>query len=184
RELIEMDDLVDRLLASSRLDFELEHPTTIDAPSLAIEALERAGVELDVLEVVGDVGAISGDRTLVRRALANLISNAQRHGEGVVRLEVSPVAEGAVGFFVEDQGPGLPVSEQQRLFEPFVTLGVPGSGGSLGLGLYLVRRIAQTHGGWVDVSSPLKEAGGARMGLILPRALDTVGRPASPPELH
>ncbi|MBH24194.1 MAG: two-component sensor histidine kinase [Myxococcales bacterium] len=168
RELIEMDDLVDRLLASSRLDFELERRDPIDAPALAIESLERAGVELDVLEVLRGVGPVGGDRTLIRRALANLISNAERHGGGVTRMEVSVTREGGIGFFVEDRGPGLPESEQQRLFEPFVTLDAPGRGGSLGLGLYLVRRIAQTHGGWVEAES--LPGGGARVGVAFPRA--------------
>ncbi len=163
REVLEMDDLVDQLLATSRLDFELRDNRSIDAASVTLEAMERAGVAPELLEVV-DHGSFCGDTMLIRRALANLLRNAKVHGGGVTRVEVSREADRMV-IAVEDDGPGLPSSERQRLFEAFVQDRSTDSG-SLGLGLFLVKRVAAVHMG--DVFADERPEGGARIGFVLP----------------
>ncbi len=167
REVLEMDDLVDQLLATSRLDFELRDHRTIDAANITLEAMDRAGVAPELLEVV-DHASFCGDTMLIRRALANLLRNAKVHGGGVTRVEVSCVDD-VLTIAVEDDGPGLPSSERQRLFDAFVQNRATNSG-SLGLGLFLVKRVAAVHGG--DVFADERPDRGARIGFSLPVETD------------
>jgi signal transduction histidine kinase len=170
RELLEMDRLVGELLASARLDFQALSPKPLDAGEAAGHALERAGLPADKLaRAPGADLRFEGDPTLVGRALANLIDNAQKHGRGLQRLGVR--AEGGfVVFTVEDAGPGFPPGTEARAFEPFARVGgeerpeAP-TETSLGLGLSLVARIARAHGG--KVSAANLPGGGACVTLQL-----------------
>jgi signal transduction histidine kinase len=161
REVLEIDALVGELLASARLDFAALSPRPLEAVEVARRALERAGVPLASLVVEGTAGDGGGrfqaDATLLARALANLLDNARRHGGGVDRLRVRTRA-GAVAFDVEDRGPGFPASDRSA----------PRAEGSLGLGLVLVRRIADAHHGTLVLGN--RAEGGARATLELPVA--------------
>jgi len=165
QEIVEMDDLVDQLLAHSRLSFELRELRPVDVVEMSTQAMERAGLAPELLEVE-DGGRVVGDSTLLLRALANLLRNARVHGGGATRVLVERRGD-HVFVGVEDEGPGLPEAERQRLFEPFVhkTIGKT-SDGSLGLGLFLVKRIAAAHSG--DVVAEENTPRGARIGLMLP----------------
>jgi signal transduction histidine kinase len=159
REIIELDRLVDKLLASSRLELAIDkRPVQIDA--LAAVALEQAGLAPELLRVEGEPGTIA-DATLVKRAIANLIDNARVHGGGAVAVAITR-RDHELEIIVEDAGPGVPLAERERVFEPFARAGL---GGSLGLGLALVRRIAAAHGGrsWIED----RPGGGARVGFTL-----------------
>ncbi|HEY2899443.1 MAG TPA: HAMP domain-containing sensor histidine kinase [Polyangia bacterium] len=163
REVMEIDALVGELLASARLDFAALAVRPLDGADVARKALERAGVAADVLSVEAPDVAFAGDPTLMARALANLIDNARKYGGGVVRLRVRAEA-GLVLFDVEDRGPGFPAAgaEAERPV------------GSLGLGLVLVRRIADAHKGKLEVAN--KPEGGARVTIAV-----SVGAPAAAP---
>ncbi|HVX95084.1 MAG TPA: ATP-binding protein, partial [Polyangia bacterium] len=141
-----------------RLDFANLSVRPLDADELARRALERAGVsEAGVLDApAGAALTFDGDATLLARALANLLENARRHGGGVTRLGVRPRAGGGVLFEVEDAGPGFPAAGDTRERQPKPE-------GSLGLGLVLVRRIADAHRGGVTLSN--RPEGGARVRL-------------------
>jgi two-component system OmpR family sensor kinase len=165
RELHEMNDLVDQLLATTRLHFRLEQPRLIDLAAIALEALDREGLPPELLEVDGDPHA-DGDPTLLLRALANLLRNGQRHGLGVARLWICADTH-RVQLTVEDRGPGLPDTERQRLFDPFVQGVSRDRAGGLGLGLYLVRGVARAHGGEAIAHNLTPQ--GASIGLWLPR---------------
>ena len=173
REVVEIDALVGQLLASARLDFADLSVRTLDAVDVARRALERAGIgEGDgkgVLDVQPPGAALSfeGDATLLARALANLIENARRHGGGVTRLGVRQPRAGAVVFEVDDAGPGFPAAGEARERGDRHE-------GSLGLGLVLVRRIADAHHGRVELSN--RAEGGARVMLELE---SPTSRPAS-----
>lgn len=130
-ELEEMDRLVGRLLARSRLDFDAVERRPLDPREIAAQALERAGLDPALLAAEEAPAIVHADPTLLLRALANLIENAQRHGGGLVTLRVREDA-GAVVFTAEDAGPGP---------------GTPSEAPGLGLGLPLVVRIAEAHGG-------------------------------------
>ncbi|MEM1414787.1 MAG: HAMP domain-containing sensor histidine kinase, partial [Myxococcota bacterium] len=147
RELVEMDELVGQLLARSRLDFGRVEPRPVDATDLARRSLERKGLGPERLDAPERV-PIEADATLLARALVNLVDNAEKHGGGLVRLEVEDRGGGAVAFVVEDAGPGF----GDAAFAPFEGADEARAGG-LGLGLHLARRIAQAHGGDVRVES-------------------------------
>jgi signal transduction histidine kinase len=165
REVVEIDALVGALLADARLDFGTIERTRIDAIDLARRALDRAGEPAERLRVRDTVLPIDADPTLVARALANLLDNAHAHANGVDALVVERGSNGHVRFVVEDRGPGLPEGDASRLFEPFARRARSADRGSLGLGLALVRRVAEAHGGHVVAEA--REGGGARVGFAL-----------------
>jgi signal transduction histidine kinase len=122
------------------------------------------GVTLSVSSE-GPVPAVLGDRRLLERALLNLLENAlQAVGENG-RVEVglrAAEAGGRVELWVQDSGPGIDPELADRIFEPFFSTKTGGSG----LGLPLVRKIAEDHGGGVSLSHPAE--GGTRATLWLP----------------
>jgi signal transduction histidine kinase len=169
REVMEIDALVGDLLASARIDFASMSRQPIDMVEAAQRALVRAGVLADVLCVERgekEGGAermqLYADATLVGRALSNLLDNAQKHGGGVHTLRIKRNAA-AIAVEVEDKGCGFDQGEQARVFEPFYRRG---EAGSLGLGLALVKRIAEAHGGRAYAEN--RTEGGARVGIELP----------------
>lgn len=169
REVVELDALVGELLANSRLDFGQVTPRELDARDLAARALERAGLAAGALVVEPSSTALVGDATLLGRALANLLDNARKHGQGAETLRLFE-REGQLGFCVDDRGPGLLPGEETRIFEPFYRKdrgGEAREAGSLGLGLALVQRIARAHGG--DTFAENRSGGGARVGFTLRR---------------
>lgn len=168
REIMEIDDLVGELLASSRLSFDTLSYNKLEALDIAARALERVGLPLDLLSSEDDTIPFEGDATLLGRALANLLENAKRHGGGVLRLRID-ASPGELSFIVEDKGPGFTDAEREKVFDAFYR-GDHRAGaahGSLGLGLSLVRRIALAHGGraWAEN----REGGGARVGIRIAR---------------
>lgn len=167
REVLEVDALVDQLLASSRLDFGNLERRALDVAVEAARALERLGVDASVLDVQADACVVAADPTLLRSALANLVRNALDHGGGVTGVIVRRTRDGAVEVDVEDAGPGFSADVLPRVFEPFYR-GAERAGGSLGLGLSLVDRVARAHGGAARAGN--RVGGGARVTLVLPAA--------------
>ena len=103
---------------------------------------------------------VRGDRLRLEQALGNLVDNALRHGRGRVTLRAAG-ANGSVELAVEDQGDGFADGFAERAFERFSR--AQHDAGGAGLGLAIVRVIAEAHGGSADVS------GGSRVRLMLPR---------------
>jgi signal transduction histidine kinase len=116
-------------------------------------------IEVSVAETV-----VEGDQALLEAAISNLVENALRHARERVRLWAGPAGDGTL-VTVDDDGPGVPPSLRELIFRPLVRLD-PDAGEGLGLGLSLVRRVAQLHGGrvWAD-DAP---GGGARFCFWLP----------------
>ena len=103
----------------------------------------------------------------IRRAVRNLVENAVAYGS---RANVQITDNGVVyEIVVEDEGPGIPEDDRQRVFEPFVRLESSRNNatGGTGLGLTLVKAIAEGHGGGVVLEN--REHGGLRVRMILPR---------------
>ena len=180
REVIEIDQLVGDLLASSRLDFSALTTKQVCVDEVARRAVTRAGLDVDTVLFIAPEDrdlTLAADPTLLARALSNLLDNAARHGGGATRVIVRAASD-VIKIEVEDSGPGLTAGEEQRIFEPFYqgTSGPAGTPkkGALGLGLALVRRIAEAHGGRAYAEN--RTGGGARIVLELP-----LPPPATPP---
>jgi signal transduction histidine kinase len=142
-----------------------------------------AAARLDLVGMVGDVArhlspppgavveaaaaAIEAPRRPVRQILCELIDNAIRHaGRQDVRVRVAAsLHPGGWELYVNDNGAGIPVRYRERVWRLFTTLQARGTSG---LGLAIVRRIAQAHGGrtWIDQAPE----GGARIGVFWPAA--------------
>ncbi len=165
REVVEIDCLVSELLASARLDFAASKPIDLDALDAATRALERAGESQEKLD--GESSTVRADATLLARALANLIENARRHGGGLDRLRVQSEGD-VVRFEALDRGPGFASGEELKAFESFYQGDRTSEKSGLGLGLSLVRRIAEAHSGRAYARN--REGGGAVVGIELPRA--------------
>jgi signal transduction histidine kinase len=156
--IAELDALIDEILLASRLDTVSDTEAREDIDLLALLAEECARVEA-TLE--GAPVTVHGDRRLLRRLMRNLLENARRHGGGSpIEVGLRELADERVELRVCDRGPGVPETERARIFEPFYR---PAGGrvreGSVGLGLSLVRQIAQHHGG--DASYLARAGGGA-----------------------
>jgi len=116
-------------------------------------------------------GTLTADRDRLAQALRNLISNAINHTapeRGLVRLAVRPEGEERIRFVVDDDGPGIPPAERDRVFDRFhrTDAARDRASGGTGLGLAIVRAIAEAHGGAVTAGS--SPEGGARLELVLP----------------
>ncbi len=145
----------------------------VDAAVAAVApVLAEHGVEVE-RRLAADLPPVLGEHDAIVRATANLLSNAAKHGgaRGPIVVSVSAPPPGErVRIAVEDHGPGIPPHEQKRVFEPFfrgsaaLASQVHGSG----LGLSLVRRIAEQHGGTVELSSRVGH--GSTFVLVLPAA--------------
>jgi signal transduction histidine kinase len=162
-----LEAIVRSMLLLTRVDEHAldAHPVDLDDLVLAEAARLRTTTSLTV--DTSGVGAlrVSGDAALLAQLLRNLADNAARHADARVAF-----ALGSGLLAVDDDGPGIPPEERERVFERFVRLDEARSrdAGGSGLGLAIVRRIAEVHGGRVDVQeSPL---GGARFVLRLPAA--------------
>lgn len=165
-EIVELDKLVADLLAGARVDFSALKPVAIDLHKLVGDVLARDGMDGSKIDVDGEIG-VEGDATLLSRAVTNIVQNAIHHAGGVDRVQLTRTNE-HVTIAVLDRGPGLLPGEEAKLFEPFYrraeTEGkAPAM--SVGLGLALVRRIAEAHGGTAFAET--REGGGARIGFTV-----------------
>jgi two-component system, OmpR family, sensor kinase len=166
-EIVGIDALIGKLLASSRLEFGALALQTLDAETVGRRALEAQSLPAELCETAAPGARVEVDPTLVGRALGNLLENAKLHAGGVERLRVT-AGEGHVRFEVLDRGPGFTEEVLRRAFEPFysTTREDGARGASLGLGLALVARIAKAHGGRAFAEN--RPDGGARSVLELP----------------
>ncbi|MDE2414295.1 MAG: HAMP domain-containing protein [Comamonadaceae bacterium] len=150
RNIAELDQLVDEILLASRLDSGAADIGAIEPVDLAGLAVEE-GARVDAELQLGDGAAIEVPAVskLLRRAVRNLLENARRYSQGAITLSIAREGQFAV-LRVCDHGPGVPPDQRERIFEPFYRLpGASERSGGVGLGLALVRSIAQRHGGSV-----------------------------------
>lgn len=156
KDVRELDELIEELLLASRLSagesLESDEPVEL----LALSAEEGARIDA---RVSGTPTTVRGDARMLRRMLRNLFENARRHGRGAaVDARVENPQTGIARVVVSDTGPGVPESERERIFMPFYRAPGVREDGS-GLGLALVRQIAQRHGG--DARYVPREGGGS-----------------------
>jgi signal transduction histidine kinase len=149
RDIAELDQLIDEILLSSRLDSVkgLGRQEEVDLLALAAEE----GARYEQCSVTGQPVIVQGDRSLLRRMMRNLIENAQRHGAPPIEVDVRRDGANAA-VTVSDHGAGVAPSERENVFSPFFRIAGSRTASGAGLGLALVRQIARQHGGdaqWV-----------------------------------
>lgn len=182
RNVAELDTLVEELLLASRLQAVAAQgvpaPARLEVDLAAVLAEECARLDLpwDGLSHA----TVIGDERLLRRLTRNLLENAIRHGGRVGGSAPSGATSSRPGICatlalagdrvvlaVCDRGPGVAEQERERIFEPFYRArGASERDGGVGLGLALVRRIADVHGGAVRCLA--REGGGSRFEVTLP----------------
>jgi signal transduction histidine kinase len=174
----EMMGLIDNLLDLGRIEaglgLQLE-PLAIE-PVLdgALQAVRpealRKDIELSV-EMGDELRPVQGDGTLIRQALLNLLDNALKFTPNGGKVKVRVGVQGEwLRIAISDSGPGIAPMDQARIFEKFRSASRDGGGQGIGLGLAIVRSIAEQHGGRVSVESRLGE--GSTFYLELPLAHD------------
>ena len=172
RSITELDQLIDEILLASRLDAgqtDNEPMEVLDLTGLAAEECSRVNAELQA-EAQAPAMLLRGSPRLLRRLLRNLLENARRYSSGEITLALSAGGSAAAPLAVirvNDRGPGVPAAQRERIFEPFYRL--PGASereGGVGLGLALVKSIAERHGGTVRCED--NPGGGASFVVELP----------------
>ncbi|MFT4992297.1 MAG: two-component system OmpR family sensor kinase [Polaromonas sp.] len=186
RSITELDQLIDEILLASRLDTkqaDAEPFETLDLTGLAAEECSRVKAELTAeLGHQADTDnahslQLRGSTRLLRRLLRNLLENAKRYSDGDVTLVLSQggsTAQPTAVIRVNDHGPGVPAEQRERIFEPFYRLpGASERDGGVGLGLALVKSIAERHDGTVRCED--NPGGGASFVVELPIQLNGAG---------
>lgn len=173
-ETTRLADLVADVLDTSRLEagtfsYRFED---VDVAVLVRDAVESATLSQQdvpvVVTVTGTLPAVRGDGARLRQVLGNLIDNAVKYSPEGGKVEVrASAADGGVRVSVRDAGPGIPREHQERIFEKFGRLEIPGSSKpGTGLGLFIARSITEAHGGTLEISALSRE--GATFVLTLP----------------
>jgi signal transduction histidine kinase len=178
RQTFRLSSLISQLLDTSRIHSgELRVQTSsTDIAELIAELVEHARTLSDVHDIRIDVAkelVADIDSVRVEQVLTNLIENAIKYSPrgGVISIEAGRAGDEWMRIAVEDTGPGIPIAEQDRIFERFYQLDNRGTATGMGLGLYISRQIINLHGGSIVVESP--ESGGARFVVLLPLRHDS-----------
>jgi two-component system sensor histidine kinase RstB len=173
-DLTELDQLIDELLLYLRSDDhalqihqeELDAVKEIQTLAERLQVL-RPEVSIQIQSVMPDNALLTADRELFKRAIKNVLNNAIKYASSRVRVRLQS-GESNLIISIWDDGPGIPPADREKIFEPFARLDSSRSRetGGVGLGLAIVRRILQSHGGKVEVTD--KDEGGACLVTIWP----------------
>ena len=175
-DLDELESMISATLAFGRDSTTTEPPARIDLAELVRTILDEtadARPELaDRLTAdVPDHLTIQARPVALKRALVNLINNAAAYG-GSAHVVVAPPEPAApdqsATLLIDDEGPGIPEADRERMFQPFQRLEVSRnrSTGGVGLGLPIARNIIRAHGG--DVTLESRQPSGLRARVVLP----------------
>ncbi|MCP2315082.1 Signal transduction histidine kinase [Nocardia amikacinitolerans] len=166
-ELDHLRRLLEDLLALARAEAGI-HRSDLEPLSLGellSNTLAARNYDTALLHVESDV-VVEGRKIELERAVANLLENADRHGDGVVGVRVGREGQHAV-LAVDDAGPGVPEPDRERIFERFATVRTSRrSTAGTGIGLALVAETVAAHRG--AIACVERPGGGARFVVVLP----------------
>jgi signal transduction histidine kinase len=165
-----MDGLLDDLMLLVQSGGALPRREPVDLAAVAGAAARRAGEAPVALELDLRPVTVRGERRLLERLAENLVENAVRYNEpdGFVGVSTRPGDGGTALLRVVNSGPVVDAARAARLLEPFERGGRGRDEGGAGLGLSIVRAVAEAHGGRVALAP--REGGGLRVDVTLPRA--------------
>jgi signal transduction histidine kinase len=159
-ETTRLASLIGDVLDTSRIDagtFTYRF-SDVDISALVRDSVATAELGQDEVPVVAEIApgvpSIRGDAERLRQIFGNLIENAVKYSPAGEPVEVRVTqSNGAVVVSVQDRGPGIKPDDQRLIFEKFGRVAGTGSKPGTGLGLFIARSIAETHGGTIAVSS-------------------------------
>ena len=148
-----------------------EHDFTLILPAVTESVRRGARAELDIrCEVQGNATRVSCDAHLMETVLRNLLYNAIRYARKEIRVTFLVQPDGFYALRVDDDGPGIPDKDRERVFGSFVQLVEPGSNkAGYGLGLAIVKRVVEWHGGEVAVARSVRGGAGFSVRWPAPR---------------
>jgi len=172
RDVNELDELVSELLMYAKFDRETMSMHQVKCAIVPwmeelVSTSKNHSVEVNFECLLANRDLVASlDPKQMGRAIDNLLQNASRYGNGVVSLTLD-VNGKVISIHVDDNGPGIPESDRKRIFDPFTRLDTSRSreSGGVGLGLAIVSRIIECHGGKVSVSD--SDLGGCRFTISL-----------------
>lgn len=160
----EMEQMIAGYLSFARGE-GTEEPKLTDVVQLiedCVTAAYRAGTRFLAVKISSDLPEMIIRANSIRRVVANILDNARRYG-GQVKLQAKPKDKGIL-LLIDDNGPGIPVDKQEKVFTTFET---GNSKKGTGLGLSIAKNIIQGHGGDIKLeNSPL---GGLRVLIFIPK---------------
>jgi signal transduction histidine kinase len=174
-----LKELIEQLLLASRFERAAGEPVeqpAVDAAFLVGQAAAAAKVahpERTILLEAGPTLPVRAAPEALLQVLVNLLDNAAKYSPDGTPIRLEARRSGALAVLaVEDAGPGVPVTERDRVFDRFTRLdsGASQRVGGVGLGLYIARQLAQAQGGELLVAEPQTAGYGARFELRLPLA--------------
>jgi len=179
--LEDMQRMTEATLVFMREEARVEPTRLVDLPAL-IESVVADFADLghDATFLPSDQLSYPCRSVGLKRALRNLVENAIRYGK---RVEVELITnDSGVTIMIDDQGPGIPERDIERMFRPFVRLDESRNQetGGIGLGLAIARSIVKGHGG--DISIQNRTEGGLRAMITLPKVPATPGRTETTPD--
>ena len=179
-ELDTTNEMIESILTFAREETQREPRSLVDLSALVEGICEDASDSGEPVTFDGPRGVtISCRPTALRRAISNLVDNAIKYGK-IALVTLSPGPE-HVTVTVEDEGPGIPWNEREKVFEPFYRADRsrnPNTGG-VGLGLCVTRSIVWEHGG--DIALANRKGGGLSVRLKLPIATASISQQEDQP---
>ena len=137
-----MDTMIEELLTIAHAEKIIGQKETIEIAGLATEAWQTAQTENATLEItIDDSVTIEGDRELLQSVFENLFRNAIDHNEAPITVRVGTLGENTDGFYIEDDGKGIPEDERENVF----THGYTNSEDGTGFGLSIVQKFVTAH---------------------------------------
>lgn len=164
-DVLEMEKMISEYLDFSSTQTP-ENSTQFDLSNLMNEVIHKYNSKLITLKCNNNI-YMTGRKHLIKRCLYNLIDNSLKYA-GNADIFVKKI-ESTVQILVQDNGPGIPINERERVLRPFYRLDKSRqmSEGSVGLGLSIVQDIVNSHGGTINLNE-LKVKSGLRITLTFP----------------